>query len=73
MRSPIRLLTLLTLFCGLLGPTSADELPVDKPEAVGLSSGKLGQIGPAVRQRIEDGELASPAHTFGFHRKTNCS
>ena len=64
-------LLLLAACAGLLFPTvlPAGELPIAKPEDVGLSSEKLQQARAAVSKLIKDGEVAGAITLVARHGK----
>ena len=51
------LLTTIVVLSGLVN-TRAGELPVAKPEAVGLSAAKLAGLTPALQKLVDDGKIA---------------
>ena len=51
------LLALCTTLALLAGPARAQPLPQARPEQVGLSSERLGQVGRVLREEIEKGKF----------------
>jgi CubicO group peptidase (beta-lactamase class C family) len=63
----LRAVLLLTLSASLAGPARADDLPVVKPESVGLSSVRLERLAQAVRRDIDQGRM--PGAVVAIARK----